>query len=748
MRAQPATHDSTPRGVTVPDIIGMTTIGSLVRGQGDADYDVVSPDGAHVAVVVKRGNVARNTVDYALLVFPTAELLRSPKADTVVQFASSSNRPGIVRVKWLADNTRLAFLGEQPGELPQVYTVDWRTHHLVRHTHATTVITAFDVGATGELVVYAAEATPDTTGYAAMRAHGYVLGPRALVSDVIAGTWGVTAWLGTWPHVLTVVRGETVTTVPLPDSAVGYRGCRIFPGDASYNTVLMVAPTGDVALTRCTPAVAPAAWAGYQDVKFRHYADIGYIDEMYVVIDLATGRAHPLIDAPVMWRDPASWWEPAVWSPTGQSVVLANQMLPLDVPDSAERAARAAHPMVAQVDVKTGAVTVIVPRDSFSVLGWDVGTNVVTLVPGKNFRPEETRRVYFQKRAAGWTAVPVAARSVVSVPALVVDQGLNAPPRLVAIGLRTHTRHVVFDPNPGLLTVYRFAREEVVHWRTKAGAEWAGGLYTPLDYIPGRRYPLVIQTHGFDSTEFWPDGVYHTGEAAQPLAGRGVMVLQIADPRSPERLTPREAPAAEEEIEGAIDHLDSLGLIDRTKVGLEGFSATCTYVLYFLTHSRYPIAAATVADGLDRSYVQHLVFDPTYIGTIRIAEDEKMNGGPPYGPSLVQWLERAPGFNLDRVTAPLRVTALQPASLLGEWEPYAGLLLQGKPTEMVYIPDAAHILVKPWELLTSQQGSLDWFRFWLTGEEDPDPTKAEQYTRWHHLRALRDPNGTRGTASQ
>jgi hypothetical protein len=29
---------------------------------------------------------------------------------------------------------------------------------------------------------------------------------------------------------------------------------------------------------------------------------------------------------------------------------------------------------------------------------------------------------------------------------------------------------------------------------------------------------------------------------------------------------------------------------------------------------------------------------------------------------------------------------------------------------------------------------VDWFCFWLKGEEDPDPAKASQYARWRELR--------------
>jgi hypothetical protein len=40
--------------------------------------------------------------------------------------------------------------------------------------------------------------------------------------------------------------------------------------------------------------------------------------------------------------------------------------------------------------------------------------------------------------------------------------------------------------------------------------------------------------------------------------------------------------------------------------------------------------------------------------------------------------------------------------------------------------------------MTSQQGNVDWMVFWLKNEEDPDPTKAEQYARWHELRKLQE----------
>lgn len=58
--------------LTVADLIGLASFGSHVQGDGREDESVLSPDGARVAVVVKRGNLAHNTVEFTLLLFHTA----------------------------------------------------------------------------------------------------------------------------------------------------------------------------------------------------------------------------------------------------------------------------------------------------------------------------------------------------------------------------------------------------------------------------------------------------------------------------------------------------------------------------------------------------------------------------------------------------------------------------------------------------------------------------------------------------
>jgi len=280
-----------------------------------------------------------------------------------------------------------------------------------------------------------------------------------------------------------------------------------------------------------------------------------------------------------------------------------------------------------------------------------------------------------------------------------------------------------------------FAMVEEVSWKNPLGDEEKGGLYWPVDYVAGRRYPLVIQTHAWSPDRFWMDGPWATAFAAQPLAGKGFFVLQLGE-ESAENLsdTPKEAPTAVAAYESAIDYLDGRRLIDRNLVGIIGFSRTCYYVTHMLAFSKYRIAAAVIADGVDANYFQYFAFSNA--APDLAAEVEALNGGAPFGDALPSWTNRVSAFHMDQVQAPLRIQALGPGSLLEEWNWFSGLSGLGKPVDMVYLPDGVHILEKPWDRMVSQQGDVDWFCFWLKGEEYPDQAKTEQYKRWRELRAL------------
>src|SRR5260370_20513003 len=118
--------------VTVADSIRMTKLGAY---SGRAQF---SPDGKKFVIVVKKGNLHENTNQYSLLLWQSAEVFSSPPPTVLLRMSSSSNRPAISAVSWLADSQRIAFLGEEPGELQQLYTYHLRTKQLRKITNQPT----------------------------------------------------------------------------------------------------------------------------------------------------------------------------------------------------------------------------------------------------------------------------------------------------------------------------------------------------------------------------------------------------------------------------------------------------------------------------------------------------------------------------------------------------------------------------------------------------------------------------------
>lgn len=312
-----------------------------------------------------------------------------------------------------------------------------------------------------------------------------------------------------------------------------------------------------------------------------------------------------------------------------------------------------------------------------------------------------------------------------------IRQTLNEPPVLWADDLESGHGRQIWNPNPQFASV-KFGHASIYQWTDESGHTWTGGLIEPPDYVTGKRYPLVIQTHGFNPEQFLTDGAFPTAMAARPLASAGMIVLQI-DERRDHAMEPMEASDQEAGIEAAIFRLDADGLIDPDRVGIVGFSRTSWHVEEALLHSPSAFAAAVIADGVDMSYMQYLLFGEE--NPELKAEFERINGGEPFRRrDLQRWIENAPSFSLDKLQTPLRIESHGGSSILQEWETYAALRLQHKPVDLIDIPGGQHLLQKPLERLASQQGVVDWFRFWLEGYERPGPQDKSQYARWRELR--------------
>lgn len=705
------------RPVTVADAVSMTRVAGTPYPyfSPQTGFAAFSPNGKHFAIVICSGDIRHNSNDYSLRVFRTRSDASGAMPKPLVTFASASNRAGISEVTW-RDNGTILFLGSRGNGPAELYSIGYPGGQLQKLTDHRQSLISYGFPGDGNILVYAAERPRHPVIYPQTLRYGLDVGSQR-VSDIIRGQ------IANREPQLFLEKTAAAKDTPLRTED---------PFDSGIND-LFVSPNGRYLIVKTDMTDVPGSWRKYDDEGihsvFRRMPPKGQPSRIlhYELIDLRNGRSSALLDSPTTYSS-----SDVLWAPDSKSLLLCGTYLPLDVSDPVELEQRRFKKFVVEVKVEDRSITKITQED-LQPLRWDARTDVVWF----RVRPSSARPgvppelVCYRKTGGRWERVTTPGFFTSGArPEVYVDEDLNVPPRIMVTDPHTNRKTVLTDLNPQFRTL-AFGKERLIHWMTPQNRSLIGGLYYPPDYIPGKRYPLVIQTHAFNPHDFWIDGPYSTAFAAQALASQGIVVLQMNDIFFDTIETPEEPKRAENAYLGAIRYLNAQGIIDPARVGIIGFSRTCMYVKYALTHASSHFAAAVIADGVDAGYFQYLL---SYNANPLLASDaEAIIGAPPFGAGLSLWIRNSPGFLMDRVQAPVLIQAIGPISILDEWQWFAGLKRLGKPVDLMYLPTGTHVLVKPWDRLASQQATVDWFCFWLKRQVDKDPRKADQYRRWREL---------------
>ena len=712
-----------------------------------------SPDGRYFAVVTSRGILENNQIESTLSIFRGDEIntyisgrssMKAPRAyattkKTAVLSQEQSDAYGSVisELKWSANSRYLYFLGEGEHE-------ERRLFRLSIGDGTTTVLTP-----AGYRV-----ARFDISGSAVVCSLSHFVQEGGLQADVRA------------------VTGESLKSILFPQSQPtpteralwvvlergGHSVARRVPTaperDISWlPEVFALSPTGRMLIALWPLDKVPSDWSGFDPAPGYEWSRIQSGNpkliapnsvwrlKQYALINLDDGTRTALIDAPHDYALLYPYGSQAIWSSDERRVLLTNTFLPMTGIDGTERVKRSKPCAIAAVELPSRQAHCIL-----SVFDASAGPSGGMVKGSLSFGGSNDQVVFHIRDAKGveearqyvfdgarWLQTKAGEDNEIHRNSLqiTVHQELNDRPSLWATNTLTGQSRMIWDPNPQFDRL-DFGQASVYHWKDPSGYEWSGGLVKPVGYVQGKRYPLVIQIYNFDKSRFLTDGLYPTAMAARHLASAGIMTLQVQR-RFPHTFDLAEARAHLTGLESAINHLAEDGLVDPDKVGLIGFSSTCWYVEYALITDPKLFKAATIADGADFSYMQYRLFGVSSEAVER--EYEAMNGSKPIGESgLKRWVESAPGFRLDQVVAPVRIEAIAPISILSEWEIYSSLEMQGKPVDLIYFPSGQHILQKPLDRFASQEGNVDWYRFWLQGYEDPDATKREQYKRWKKMK--------------
>ncbi len=320
----------------------------------------------------------------------------------------------------------------------------------------------------------------------------------------------------------------------------------------------------------------------------------------------------------------------------------------------------------------------------------------------------------------------------------------TTPRHVVSISLADGVDSTLFDPNPEFHNI-KFGEAERLEWTNEFGHSAFGYFLKPLNYVPEKKYPLVVVT--YRASGFLRGGV---GDEypAHVFAANGIGVLCFDKPQVEEYLPPAKGVA---EIMHALDH-DLLGLrsevsslekglsvveesrlVDSNRIALTGLSAGAEIGMHSLLYGKRNFAAAILSSTS---------WDPI---DFYISPDDtrklfvQMGRGVPEGPDGGWWRKVSPALNVDKIHTPILMNVAD-RELIWSIQTISSMKEHRKPLEVFVYPDEWHVKGWPSHRYAIYLRNIDWLNFWLKDQEDTDPLKAEEYARWRGLRNLQKQN--------
>ncbi|HTK28727.1 MAG TPA: S9 family peptidase [Vicinamibacterales bacterium] len=269
--------------------------------------------------------------------------------------------------------------------------------------------------------------------------------------------------------------------------------------------------------------------------------------------------------------------------------------------------------------------------------------------------------------------------------------------------------------NDGWLADIRLAPAERLSWKVSGGVTVEGWVMKPLDYTPGKKYPMILKIHG------GPYGAYGTGwfDQFQMLSASGFFVL-FTNPRGSTGYGHAFQWATRGKW-GEVDREDYLGGVDAAlakypdvdprRVGISGgsYGGFMTNWLTATVPDRW--AAAVTARSI-------ATWESWYGSSDAQGLTEHAFFGPPWEQRDL-YRRLSPISYVEKVKAPTLILLGEndyrtPISDNEQW--FMALRKRNVPAELVRYPRSSHGLSRmgePWLLVDRLERIRSWFQYWL-----------------------------------
>ena len=291
---------------------------------------------------------------------------------------------------------------------------------------------------------------------------------------------------------------------------------------------------------------------------------------------------------------------------------------------------------------------------------------------------------------------------------VVLDSTVDRPDEVLAFEsgkTRQLTHH-----NDAFLASVKLASVDEISFASKDGTPIGGFLVTPPDYVPGQKYPTLLQIHGGPVAQF--------ANAFMPqwqiLAAQGYVVV-AANPRGSSGrgqdfsmgIWGEWGGQDTQDVLAAVDYAVSRGIADPSRLGVGGWSygGILTNVV-IAKDSRFK--AATSGASIGNVLAGY--------GTDMYVREYELELGTPWQNTDAYLRNAYPLLHADRIRTPTLFLCGEKdfnVPLLNSEQMYQALKSTGVDTRLVIYPGQFHGLSKPSYLRDRMQRYIDWFGKYL-----------------------------------
>ena len=269
------------------------------------------------------------------------------------------------------------------------------------------------------------------------------------------------------------------------------------------------------------------------------------------------------------------------------------------------------------------------------------------------------------------------------------------------------------DANAWVRDSLALGQEEEIAWKSTDGRTVGGILLKPVNYQPGKRYPLIVAIHGGPAAADLLS--FNGGYGAQVYAGAGYAVL-MPNYRNSTNYGQRHKIESQgdyftkgyQDIMTGVDYLIAQGVVDSSQMGALGWSAGGHWSNWILTHTNRFKAISTGAGTTNwiSMYAQ---------SDVQRVRQWYMGDKLPYD-DYDHWWAQSPMKYIRNAKTPTMIHVVdgdprvpRPQSE----ELHMALKKLGVPTELYVYPGASHGIPDPRNRYLKSVAEMAWMDYWV-----------------------------------